>query len=264
MRTKTTNMMSPLAPRKVDRHLVLYGKGNTAALAKELFEAVDIPVVANIDKDSIQPIGEEYAGKYLIAVCVVSEPFKILRKFIKSFGYIDIVPVWDVLEAYSSVTGIHNGFQIPDARCKSIKRYKWVVSQFEAGHSRDHYRYFFGWHTGVTEHRIKQLGRNYDPLPSTLKDIRERQHVVIYEDAPMEAVDIHVEGFELDTIRMNLPLFVKYRPIINVACYHSVAGILEVPLALMKGLKAYNYYFTCYAYQGQAAYLYCVPKEKDK
>ena len=108
---------------------------------------------------------------------------------------------------------------------------------------------------------------NSPSLPSTLADIRARQHATLYtlDGSPLpESISIHTEGCELKTLEINMPLFQRYRPSIDVACYHSRDGLWAIEKYLMDNLPDYTWTFRLSAYQGQGAYIYGTPNERKE
>jgi hypothetical protein len=252
-----------MKPRKVDRPLVLYGKGNLGKLAKEIFYELGIRPAYVMDKMcSFEALPKDV----LVAVCVATEPYYPIAKTLNEAGWEDVVPVWDIIEAYPEV-GISNGWFAGKLTVKDKNRIRSLY--WDDASSCVFYNSFLEWRINRRESCITPINKNaYKCLPSTLADIRARQKVLyinegILVDLVMDRiVSIHCEGYELNTIRQNMHLFKKYRPKIEVACYHSRDGLWKIEKYLMDNLKDYEFTFRLHAYQGQAAYMYCKPKEK--
>lgn len=244
-----------MEPRKIDKPLVLYGKGNLGKLAKEVFYELGIRPAYVFDTTAF------FGGlpkDVLVAVCVATAPYAPIAKTLNDAGWEDVVPVWDIVEAYPEI-GLHNGWMA--GKLTTIDRNRIRSLYWEEGKSYSHYNMHLGWRCYRKEYNWVEI-EHKTCLPSTLADIRARQHVQVIGDEPMDCVSIHAEGYELETIQRYMRLFRKYRPRIEVACYHSRDGLWKIPYELMKGLKNYKFTFRLHAYQGQAAYIYCVPKEK--
>jgi hypothetical protein len=245
-----------IGPRKVDKPLVIYGYGKLGHLAEEVFNELGIPIAAKIDRTT-------WAGKLvkdaLVAVCVATEPFEHIKESLQGLEFTDIVPVWDIIEAYPEV-GLGNGWFAGENSMEDHIGIRAV--RFEDELSEQHY--YWGhvqWRRYRNETLVVPSGDNIS-LPSTLADIRARQRVVIY-DRPQEVVSIHAEGLEMDTLIANMGYLACYRPKIEVACYHSRDGLWKIEKYLMDNLKNYTWTFRLHTYQGQSAYIYGVPKERE-
>jgi hypothetical protein len=244
-----------MKPRRVDRPLVLYGWGALGSLAKEIFYEIGIRPAYTMDKTcSFDVLPKDV----LVAVCVATEPYSSVIAPLVAAGWKDIVPVWDIIEAYPEI-GIHNGWRrkrVSEKEQRIITSFNW-----DDGISDYHYNTFLAWRLQISGRpdNISYLRRK-PCLPSTLKDIRLRQRVATYDDSPMKTVDIHAEGCELETIKKNLYLFQRYRPKIEVACYHSRDGLWKIPSLLMSELDDYGWKFRLHAYMGQGAYIYGTPR----
>ncbi len=255
-----------IGPRKVDKPLVLYGYGKLGHLAEEIFKELKIPLSYIIDKNRIFPKNPEECWameRSLLAICVASEPYNQVVAPLKAAGWTDIVPVWDIIDAYPEV-GIHNGWVAPwcDTSFEEEDECDRVMAGLGDKLSKIHYeRGHLGWRRTHYEQSGLEITPR-EPLPSTLADIRRRQRVDTYADAPMKTIDIHNEGCELKTLEVNMPLFQKYRPSLSVAVYHSRDGLYKIEKFCMENLPDYRWTFRLTAYCGQGAYLIGCPKER--
>jgi len=246
-----------MKPRRVDKHLFLYGYGKLGKLAEEIFNELDIPIAGIFDKDSIT-FGT--SDNTLVAVCVASEPYYPIEKKLKENGWDNVVPVYDIIEAYPEV-GIRNGWFVGEGTKEDERGFIYVIERLNSFGSKMKYSAFVEWHDKREETEII-LNTGKPCLDSTLAGIRDRQFVTSFYDAPMDKVEIHAEGYEIETIEGNMALFQKHRPKIEVAVYHSKDGLWKIQKTLMDNLKDYVFEFKVYAYMGQGAYLICTPEEK--
>jgi hypothetical protein len=258
-----------IGPRKVDRPLVLYGFGKLGHLAEEIFNELGIPICGILTKDNYQCVfpggGRE---SWLVAICVASEPYGPIKKSLRDSGWTDIVPVWDIIEAYPEVV-LHNGWLAGKLHINDMEPIGTIRYKLHDRSSKDNYDAFIGWHY----HRV-ELPFKMEPkvsLPSTLADIRARQKVVLWSDShhtfwntygESGIAYIHQEGRELETIQKNMHVFQRLRPKIDVSCYHSQDGLWKIEKTLMDGLLDYQWTFRLTAYMGQGAYLYGSPEER--
>ena len=249
--------MIGMGPRKVDKPLMLYGKGNLGHLAEEIFEELGIPT-HSIDKN-VDWYKIENKADYLVAVCIVSSPYTLIAESLKSQGYTDVVPVWDIIEGYPEV-GLHNGWFAGEMWKDEVLNIKSVHETWDDEMSRLHYGTFIHWRIMRKERKGVVLDM-LASLPSTLADIRRRQRVDTFADVPMKSISIHNEGCEMKTLEVNMPLFKKWRPQISVSVYHNRDGLWEIEKTLMDSLLDYRWTFRLRAWQGQAAYLHGYPRE---
>jgi len=251
-----------IGPRKVDKPLVLYGMGKLGKLAHEIFTEIGVDVFTGIDRDMPFDFSRSAREKALIAVCIASEPYEPIADHLRSVGWTDIVPVWDIIEAYPEC-GIRNGWFVGELTPEDIQGINYVMRHFKDLLCRMSYSAFISWREYRDDYPYIPV-KPIPALPSTLADIRARQRVGTWDtwqwgDGPT-TVTIHAEGLELETIEKNLSDFIRYRPKISVACYHSRDGLWKIPKLLMDNLKDYRFKFRLHAYQGQAAFLYAEPK----
>jgi len=252
-----------IAPRKVEKPLILYGYGRLGQLAEEIFNELDIPILNVLDQDGykVEPPNDDI----LLAICVAAEPYEKVIAPLVAAGWTDIVPVWDIIEAYPEI-GIHNGWMASweETSFAEEDECDTVMSKFSDKLSKIHYeRNHLGWrriHYEDPDVKIMPILS----LPSTLSDIRQRQRVDMFADSPMKSISIHNEGCELTTLEMNMYLFQKYRPAIDVACYHSWDGLWKIEKLLMDNLPGYTWTFRLTAWMGQGAYIFGVPNERGE
>lgn len=253
-----------IGPRRVDKPLVvLYGFGKLGHLAEEIFKELGTQCFktdANINIALTPDIVPFDKKKALLAICVATEPYLQVIKPLVAVGWKDIVPVYDIIEAYPEI-GIHNGWFAGPLTPEDRYGISCVALGFADRISAIHYYAHLEW-----RRYREDLAYEIEPkesLPSTLADIRQRQRVITFADTPMmKAVSIHNEGCELFTLRENIRIFQDHRPSIEVAVYHSRDGLWAIEKYLMDSLQDYRWTFRLYAYQGQAAFIYGCPKEK--
>jgi len=256
--------------RKVDKPLSLYGYGVLGHLAEEIFNELGIPTDFILDahrKDCPRPKDVLSINKEdLLAVCVTTEPFSGIAKDLSAQGFTDVVPVWDIIESYPEV-GLHNGwFAGPflEKECHECGR---ILDDFEDNTSRRHYIQHLDWRQYRRDQPLFLAESIGDTLPSTLADIRQRQDSVkciYYLNDDPNNIMIHAEGKEFEHLEKMVPHYAKYRPKIQVACYHSRDGLWKIPKLLIDNLPDYRFTFRLHAYMGQGAYIYCIPNERIK
>lgn len=112
------------APPVSDRPLALYGAGKLGRMAADICARIDQPIAFAVDRQATQgarlldhipvyqpdAIPPEQRGITRIAVCVVTSAFTPIRDALAEAGWRDVVPVYDLLEPYTRVTGMGNGW----------------------------------------------------------------------------------------------------------------------------------------------------------
>lgn len=152
---------SKFVPRKVDKPLILYGAGNLGKMAKEYFSVIGIPVCcvvdhnpdaynedpdwADIDIFSTKEITHEKKEKSLLAICIVTESFsKVVSPLIED-GWEDIVPFYDIAEAYVSYHPLSNGWHTGKLDDEDLINIKSIMSNWHDSTSLAHYIQFLAW-----------------------------------------------------------------------------------------------------------------------
>ena len=254
--------------RKIDKPLVGYGYGKLGELFEEAMCELNIPIECFYDTKSRKVELEFLSPKikdWIVAICITTEPFGDLKKHVASLGFPpeNIVSAYDIFNAYPEL-GIQNGWSAQDDYTdEDYVNCSRVLEGFSSCKSDNHYSMFLDWRVYRREASKSRLfihPSSY-PLPSTLKDIKERRNLLHDWHHHRNFVEIHNEGFELEAVTKGLDDFRKYRPIISVACYHSRDGLWKIEKTLMDGLEDYSFSFQLKAFQGQAAYMYCIPGE---
>ncbi|RPH75715.1 hypothetical protein EHM76_01005 [bacterium] len=243
-----------IGPRLVDKPLVLYGYGKLGHLAEEIFRELGIPIVGYWNKDCIPYIKDK---DLLVAICVATEQYSDVIAPLKAAGWNDIVPVMDIIEAYPA--GIHNGWFAGPLTHEDRDGMTQVAIGLPDKISRSHYYAHLEWRRYRDELAYEVEPR--EVLPSTLADLRERQYPTA-QYLVEEYVHVHCEGYELETLRNCIGELMKYRPKIEVACYHSRDSLWKIEKLLMDSLPDYHWKFRLSAYMGLGAYIYGTPKEK--
>lgn len=246
--------------RLVDKPLVLYGTGKLGKLAKEIFNRLGF-FNYMIDKDI--PPRMDSIKNYLAVVCIATSPYNEIRSYLEKLGYIDISPFWEIVNAYPSV-GIKNGWE-NDEEPPSVMRK--INNMFSDNVSKLHFSSFWRWrsdHWHIKQKEIVPTPSNEFiemSLPSDLNSIYARMRVEYHMENGW--LIFHNEGLELPSLFLHKHLLQKgFR--IAVACYHSPDGLTRIPQFLFDNLRGYDFYFRCHAYMGQAAYIYCIPKEQKE
>lgn len=166
-------------PRKIDKPLILYGAGNLGKMAKEYFEKLGIPfmfvVDANPDLHRRDPFwaGIEIYGIHdvpikqressLLAICIVTTSFSQVTAPLKEQGWRDVVPFYDIAEAYRDRHPLSNGWHSGFLTDEDIIGIESVLCRWEDDISRAYYLQFIAWRS-LREEWI------FDDAPVTIHD----------------------------------------------------------------------------------------------
>lgn len=153
---------STCEPREVDKPLVLYGAGDLGRMAKNYFDFIGIPIKFIVDANAAQRSSElVWSGinivdpndvdpndrsKFLLAVCIVKTQFTILLEELTSQGWNDVVPFYDIAEAYRDRHPLGNGWfsgQLDPIDTSNIEQ---VLATWSDNTSRAHHLQFIAWH----------------------------------------------------------------------------------------------------------------------
>ncbi len=150
-------------PRRVDKPLVLYGAGDMGKMAKSYFDRLEVPVSLVVDANPIacnrdpywqgtqivapDNVSTEQKASALTATCVVKVPFSSLQSTLLADGWTDVVPFYDIAEAYRDRHPLSNGWfsgQISPVEVEEIER---VMARWADNASRAHHLQFVAWHS---------------------------------------------------------------------------------------------------------------------
>ena len=148
-------------PRKVDKQLILYGAGSLGKMAKEYFERLGIPFLFVVDTNpdlhrrdpfwtgvnvlGIQDVSIELRENALLAICVVTAPFSQVTAPLKKQGWRDVVPFYDIAEAYRDRHPLSNGWHSGTLSNDDVYGIESVLCRWEDDISRAHHLQFVAW-----------------------------------------------------------------------------------------------------------------------
>lgn len=147
--------------RKVDKQLILYGASNFGKLAKKYLERLGIPFLCAVDKNpelhrrdplwagvdilGVQDIPLYTRESALLAICVALEPFSQVSEPLREQGWRDVVPFYDISEAYRDLHPLSNGWHSGTLSEGDIYGIESVLSRWEDDISRAHHLQFIAW-----------------------------------------------------------------------------------------------------------------------
>jgi len=149
-------------PRIVDKPIVLYGAGDMGKMAYEYFKIININIEFVIDKQAdkfktdlfwsntriIDPIeGQAFIDKdFLLVVCVALSPYEEIQSYLNEMGWKDIVPLYDICEAYKEIHPLSNGWFANNLNSQDYEQMRNSLSMWQDDISRAHYIQFYAWH----------------------------------------------------------------------------------------------------------------------
>lgn len=149
------------APRQVDKPLILYGAGNLGRMARDYFARLRIPVLFAVDANpqahrrdpfwsgvdilGIDDVPAAQGRSALWAVCVVTAPFSQVSGPLKKAGWCDVVPFYDIAEAYRDRHPLSNGWHSGALTEQDLCGIESVLYRWEDDLSRAHHLQFVAW-----------------------------------------------------------------------------------------------------------------------
>jgi FkbM family methyltransferase len=148
-------------PRKVDKPLILYGAGDLGKMAREYFERLAVPFMfvvdanpdlprrdpfwAGVDIFGIHDVPIKHRESALLAVCVATVPFSQVNALLKEQGWRDVVPFYDIAEAYRDRHPLSNGWHSGVLSEQDICGIESVLYRWDDDVSRAHHLQFVAW-----------------------------------------------------------------------------------------------------------------------
>lgn len=150
------------SPRVVDRPLALYGAGNLGRMAREYFERLGIHVQYVVDANprlhrgdsfwdgvdifGTREVAPEQRASVLLAVCVATVPYSELYAVLLAEDWLDVVPFYDIAEAYRDRHPLSNGWFTGALGAEDVNGIEETLSRWSDDVSRAHHLQFIAWH----------------------------------------------------------------------------------------------------------------------
>lgn len=150
-----------LHPRPVDKPLALYGAGNLGRMARAYFDFFGIPVDFVVDINAERRREEpfwsdirlftpdavpvELRRTVLLAVCVTALPLAPLARQLTEAGWTDLVPFYDISEAYRSRHPLSNGWFAAPFTAEDRQNVTAVLDGWADDASRAHHLQLLAW-----------------------------------------------------------------------------------------------------------------------
>lgn len=151
------------APRKVNKPLVIYGAGDLGKMAQEFFETLGIPFLYVVDANPDRHRGDsawngisilkpaevppEHRAEYLLAICIATASYTSITDPIIKQGWKDVVPFYDIAEAYTDGYPLSNGWFTGALSADDLRKTEHVLDHWADDISRAHHLQFIAWHS---------------------------------------------------------------------------------------------------------------------
>jgi len=148
--------------RKVDKPLSLYGAGDMGQMAASYFKALNLPFRYVVDQQAdryrdhpawkgisvLKPadVPESHRSECLLAVCIATACYTDIAAALAFQGWSDIVPFYDITEAYVGRYPIRNGWFAGKLDANDIQEIGAGLANWAYDTSRAHHLQFIAWH----------------------------------------------------------------------------------------------------------------------
>jgi FkbM family methyltransferase len=148
-------------PATADAPLALYGAGNLGRLARDFFKAVGRDCVMAIDLNAdrlkadaswsgvpiLRPdeVTDTVKNDARLSLCVVTAPYVPLERSLSAQGFKDIVPFFDLAEAFRHRHPLSNGWFAPPLTTQDEAKTAAVLARWDDDFSRAHHLQFLAW-----------------------------------------------------------------------------------------------------------------------
>lgn len=154
-------MRVDLRPRMIDRPLALYGAGDLGRMARDYLAYIGVRADLVIDQNAdrlaesrewqgarlLKPdaVPEQARQSMLLAVCIATVPYAPLEAELHRAGWRDVVPFYDIAEAYRDRHPLSNGWFAPSFDDSDITKISAVLAGWADDRSRAHHLQFMAW-----------------------------------------------------------------------------------------------------------------------
>ncbi len=148
-------------PVVVDRNLILYGAGDLGRMSRRYFDSIGIPISFVVDKNAetictdpawngvnvltSSQVSQLDKENSLLAVCISTAPFLPIQQELAREGWTKIVPVYDIVEAYTDRHPLSNGWFAPKFNSLTAGNIQRTLSLWHDDVSRAHHLQFIAW-----------------------------------------------------------------------------------------------------------------------
>ena len=185
------------APRRVDKSVWIYGAGNLGKMAAKFFERLQIAVSGVLDINPqlyvadvlwentllLEPenVSHSIMRNSLVVVAIANHPYIEIRNYLNHLGWTDVVPFYDVSEAYTRDYPLTNGWFTGQFTKPEISGAQVVIMNLSDSASLAHYLQFLAWHSLreewiFTQHHVNTQNRYF--IPEVIELMGPEDHLV--------------------------------------------------------------------------------------
>jgi FkbM family methyltransferase len=148
-------------PPALRQPLVLYGGGGLGLLARAHLEAVGYDIAMVVDRNAVQlssnpawrglnlvapaEVPQEFKRNALLAVSVVTSPFRPLEMALRADGWANVVPFYDIAETFRDRHPLSNGWFAAPFDAEDVAETASVLDRWADDASRAHHLQFLAW-----------------------------------------------------------------------------------------------------------------------
>ncbi len=148
-------------PQQVDQPLALYGAGDLGRMARDYFACIGLPIELVVDRNAEGLAGSlEWQGvrllpphavpmqvrqSMLLAVCIATVPYAPLESQLSQAGWLNIVPFYDIAEAYRDRHPLSNGWFASPFDDRDMVEISTVLMDWADDRSRACHLQFLAW-----------------------------------------------------------------------------------------------------------------------
>jgi FkbM family methyltransferase len=148
--------------REVNKPLILYGAGDLGQMAKEYFERLGFSFLYVVDATPERHLGspewngipilkpedvpQEHRLECLLVICIVNASYTSISEPLIKQGWQDIVPFYDITEAYTDRCPVGNGWFAGTLKTDDMEAIEYVLNHWADDVSRAHHLQFIAWH----------------------------------------------------------------------------------------------------------------------
>jgi len=148
--------------RQIDKPLVLYGAGDLGRMARLFCDTLHIPFRCVVDAQAnrytdhpdwqgvsvVKPADVPLSDRSncLLAICIATACYTDIAESLAGQGWADIVPFYDITEAFTDRYPIHNGWFAGKLDAEDLREIGQALHTWADDASRAHHLQFIAWH----------------------------------------------------------------------------------------------------------------------
>jgi FkbM family methyltransferase len=154
-------------PRRIDKPLAIYGAGNLGKMALDFLARVGHLPSFVVDANASSLVNDPFwsdmvivaphevpiadRATHLLAITVATQAYEDFARALSSQGWTDVVPFYDVSEAYRNIHPLGNGWVLDEIDEEDIDSTLQTLAEWSDDISRAHHLQFLAWHRTGTD-----------------------------------------------------------------------------------------------------------------